>query len=122
MATQDRDENGRFGEKMGDQDVLKTFDFETDDDDPYLTVGEIADALADHWDIDVTDEGVRARLDRMCDDGTVERRQFGPGVAYRATVAPRLSDDVSAVAKEVEGELASGETESHDDLWERLDE
>ena len=122
MATQDRDEDGQFGEKMSDQEVLKAFDFEATDDDPYLTVSEVRDALDGHWDIDVTDEAVRTRLGRMCDDGTVEKRRFGPGVAYRATVAPRLSDDTEAAATAVEGELANGETESHEELWERLDE
>ena len=78
MATQDRDEDGQFREKMRDQDVLKTFDFETTEDDPYLTVAEVATGLADRWNIDVTEEGVRARLERMRDDGSVEKRWFGP--------------------------------------------
>lgn len=127
MATQNRDDDGRFSEKIRDQDVLKAFDAETTDDDPYLTVGEVAEALAEHWDVEVTDEAVRARLERMRDDETVDRRQFGPGVAYRALVAPRLAADVTETVETTDGELADGEladgeTTSHDDLWERLDE
>lgn len=122
MATQDRDEGGQFGEKMRDQDLLKAFDFETTDDDPFLTVREVAAALLDHWDVDVTDEAVRTRLERMCEAGTVEKRQFGPGVAYRTTVSPRLSDDVADGADDTSGELERGETTSHDDLRARLDE
>jgi hypothetical protein len=122
MATQDRDEDGRFGEKMRDQDVLKAFDFETTDDDPYLTVSEVADALAEHWDVEVTNEAVRTRLERMRDDETVEKRRFGPGVGYRAAVAPRLAEDVAEAVAKTDDEPTTGETTSHDDLWERLDE
>jgi hypothetical protein len=95
MTTQDRDEDsGRYSEKMRDQDLLKAFDYEATVDDPHLTVREITDALAEHFDIDVTTEAVRARLERMCDGETVAKRDFGGAVAYRALVGPELSDEV----------------------------
>jgi len=117
MATQDRNENGQFEGKMRDQDVLKAFDFEATADDPYLTVSEVVDALATHWDIDVTDEAVRTRLERMREDDLIAKRKFGPGVAYRALVGPRLADDVETAIENTDGELEAGATTSHDDVW-----
>lgn len=101
MATQGRDERGRFDEKVGDQDLLKAFDFEATVDDPYLTVKEITVALATHWGIDVTTEAVRSRLDTMAEADLVTKRAFGPGVAYRANVGPRLSDETAAAVDTV---------------------
>ena len=118
MATQDRNDSGQFEGKMRDQDILKVFDFEATAEDPYLTVSEVADALATHWGIEVTDEAVRTRLEQMRDDDTISKREFGPGVAYRALAGPALADDVEATLEETEGELEAGETTSHDDLWE----
>ena len=118
MATQDRNDSGQFEGKMRDQDILKAFDFEATAEDPYLTVSEVADALATHWGIEVTDEAVRTRLEQMRDDDTISKREFGPGVAYRALVGPELADDVEATLEETESELEAGETTSHDDLWE----
>jgi hypothetical protein len=117
MATQDRDDGGQFEGKMRDQDILKAFDFEATAEDPYLTVSEVGDALATHWDIDVTDEAVRTRLEQMRDDDTIAKRQFGPGVAYRALVGPELSETTEAALEETAGELESGETTSHEDVW-----
>jgi hypothetical protein len=122
MATQDRNDSGQFEGKMRDQDILKAFDFEATAEDPYLTVSEVADALATHWGIEVTDEAVRTRLEQMRDDDTISKREFGPGVAYRALVGPELADDVEATLEETEGELEAGETTSHDDLWADADE
>jgi len=122
MATQDRNDSGQFEGKMRDQDILKAFDFEATAEDPYLTVSEVADALATHWGIEVTDEAVRTRLEQMRDDDTVSKREFGPGVAYRALVGPALADDVEANLEETDGELEAGETTSHDDLWADADE
>jgi len=121
MATQDRDDSGRFGEKMRDQDILKAFDFEATVDDPYLTVKEVTNALGEHWGIDVTTEAVRTRLERMRDDDLVDKRQFGPSVAYCALMGPELSEEVKQAVAETEGELERGETTSHEDLWNDLD-
>lgn len=100
MAAQNRDDHGQFRRKVRDQDILKAFDFEATADDPFLTVSEIAGALATHFGIDVSDEAVRVRLQQMLDAGAVDRRQFGPGVAYRALVGPELADDVAARSDE----------------------
>ena len=121
MATQNRDDQGRFSETLRDQDILKAFDFEATADDPYLTVSEVTDALAHHWDIDVTDEAVRQRLESLRDNGTVTKRRFGPGVAYKPEVGPELSEAVTADSEAVADEYDHGETTSHDDLWDRLE-
>jgi hypothetical protein len=107
---------GRLGEKASDQDVPGAFDFGTSDDDPYPTVTGVRDALGEHRDVDVTDEAVRARLERMGNDGSLEKHRSGPGVAYRATVALRLSDGARAAAAGFEGEFASGETDTRGPL------
>lgn len=101
MATQGRDERGRFDEKVREQDILKAFDFEATVDDPYLTVKEVTAGLADHWGIDVTTEAVRARLDQMVETELVAKRAFGPAVAYKAQVGPRLSDETAAAVDAV---------------------
>jgi len=122
MATQNRRDDGQFGEKMRDQDVLKAFDFETTADDPYLTVRQVTQALATHWDIEVTEEAVRSRLEQLCESDAVEKRTFGPGVAYRALLGPELADEVEARLSESEGELRREETVSHDDVWTDVDD
>lgn len=94
MANRNRDNQGRFSDKLRDQDILKAFDFEATVDDPYLTVKEVNEALAGHWDIDVTDEAVRVRLEHMIESEKVAKRQFGPGVAYKALVGPPLAPEV----------------------------
>lgn len=95
MAAQNRDDRGQFSRKVRDQDILKAFDFEATVEDPFLTVSEIAEALATHFDIDVSDEAVRVRLQEMIDAGDLARREFGPSVAYRALVGPQLAADVA---------------------------
>lgn len=100
MATQGRDDHGRFETKMRDQDVLNAFDYDATDEDPYLTVKEVTAALAEHFDIEVSDEAVRTRLEALRDDEMVAKRRFGAGVAYRALVAPQLADDVEAMSNE----------------------
>lgn len=116
MAAQGRDDEGRFNAKMRDQDVLKAFDYEATVEDPYLTAKEIAAALAEHFDIEVTDEAVRNQLESMRDEELVAKRRFGPGVAYRALVGPRLAEDVAARSDAIRRELDAGETVSLEEL------
>lgn len=94
MPRQDRDDKGRFEVKATEQDFLKVFDAYTTDVDPYLTVTEVKRGLLQDFDVDLTNEAVRARLETMRDDGTVVKRDFGNAVAYRATVAPELDPGV----------------------------
>jgi hypothetical protein len=122
MGTSGRNACRQNEGEIRDQDILKVFDFETTVEDPSLTVSEVAEALATHWGIEVTDEAVRTRLEQMRDDDTISKRELGPGVAYRALVGPELADDVEATLEETEGELEAGETTSHDDLWADADE
>lgn len=96
MATQGRDDRGRFTQAVRDQDILKAFDYDATDEDPYLTARDVTESLAEHWEIRVTAEAVRSRLEQLTDEGLVYRREFGPSVAYRALVAPRLAEDVAA--------------------------
>lgn len=97
MTDRTRDDRGRFAEKVTDQDILKAFDFEASDEDPYLTVREVTDALATHWDVHVTDEAVRNRLDAMVEAEQLVKRTFSRNVvAYRALVGPRLAEEVAA--------------------------
>jgi predicted transcriptional regulator len=85
---------------MRDQDVLKAFDYDATDEDPYLTVKEVTAALAEHFGIEVSDEAVRIRLEALRDDEMVAKRRFGAGVAYRALVGPQLAADVEAESNE----------------------
>jgi len=85
MSEQQRDESGRFGEKVTDQDVLKTFDYA---DAPVLTAAELAAELP------LSASAVNARLNRMREDGLVDRKETGArAVAWWAEVAPRLSPE-----------------------------
>lgn len=95
MSEPERDDHGRFSRKVSDQDILKAFDFEATVEDPYLTVRELRQALAEHFDVDVTVEAVRYRLDGMTDDETIAKRDFGGAVAYRALVGPRLAPEIA---------------------------
>lgn len=100
MTTSNRDDRGRFSEKFRDQDVLNVFDFEASAEDPFLTVSEVTDALERHFDVEVSDEAVRIRLEELLDAGAVDRREFGPSVAYRALVGPALAAEVAARSDE----------------------
>lgn len=84
------DIHGRTG-SFREQDLLKTFDVAASADNPFLTVSEITDTLASQFDIEVSENAVRARLREMTDEGDIARRQFGPHVAYRAVVGPKLA-------------------------------
>jgi pterin-4a-carbinolamine dehydratase len=117
MGTSDRNNRRQNDGEIRDQDLLKAFDFETTAEDPYLTVSEVADALATHWDIEVTNEPVRIRLEQMRDGDTISKRDFGSGVAYRSLVGPKLADDIETSIQESKGELEAGRTMSHEQVW-----
>lgn len=109
-------------EKMHTQDILKAFDYETTVDEPSLSASEVTNALAEHFDIHVTDEAVRVRLTRMSDDGLVGRQRLGPATAYRALVAPELSDEVKHAVEETTDYEKRGESEvtTHEELKAQL--
>lgn len=72
--------------KITDQDILKVFD---NADEPVLTASEIAKALP------VTRQAINYRLNRMHEDGLVDRKDAGArSVVWWATVAPELSERV----------------------------
>jgi hypothetical protein len=84
-----------------EQDVLKVLDYDTNTAEPMLTAGEIADGLADHFDIDVTGEAVRSRLGTMEDEGIVASKPFGASaIGWAALRAPRLSDETAATVED----------------------
>jgi hypothetical protein len=98
MSEQQRDESGKFGEKVTDQDVLKMFDYA---DAPVLTAAEVADELS------LSASAVNSRLNRMREDGLVDRKQTGArAVAWWATVAPRLSPETRQRADAVDPDNA----------------
>jgi len=103
--------------ELTEQDVLKAFDYETTVEEPMLTVVEIADALAKHFDIEVGNEVIRCRLRAMESDELVASEGTEDStVEWTALVAPRLSDEVLADAEAAEGEFERGETVSLDEL------
>lgn len=87
---QDRDDQGQFGPKMTEQDILKAFDYAAD---PMVTAKEVRDLLDEEFGIGVTSEAVRNRLQQLEGDGLVRSKQFGArAVGWQALVAPRLSE------------------------------
>lgn len=103
--SQHRDDQGRFTEKVTEQDILKVFDFT---DEPVLTAQEVADGLAEFFDKDITKEGVAYRLRRMQEKDLVGRKKLGArAVGWWAEVAPRLDPEIEAEleAREEEDEF-----------------
>jgi DNA-binding HxlR family transcriptional regulator len=85
MSEQQRDESGKFGEKVTDQDVLKMFDHA---DAPVLTAAELAAELP------LSASAVNSRLNRMREEGLVDRKETGArAVAWWTEVAPQLSPE-----------------------------
>jgi hypothetical protein len=102
MSENARDTGGRFSKKLTEQDLLKVFDYETNNEEPMLTASEIVTGLHEHFDIDVSGETVRRRLESMEEEGTVSSKRFGArAVGWTALVAPRLDPDVAAEADEL---------------------
>lgn len=68
MSEQQRDESGKFGEKVTDQDVLKAFDAA---DAPVLTANELAGELS------LSRSAMNHRLNRMRENGLVDCKETG---------------------------------------------
>jgi len=99
MSNRARNDSGKYTDKLTEQDVLKAFDYETTPEEPMLTATEITDALAEHFDIEVSSQTVRRWLGEMESDGKVVSKKFGASaVGWTALVGPRLADDVAAEA------------------------
>lgn len=91
--SQGRDDAGRFEKTVTDQDILKVFDYE---DDPVLTASEVAEGLR-RFGKQITSEGVRQRLEKMSEEGLVNRKKIGArAVSWWAEVAPELSAETAA--------------------------
>ncbi|MDS0223782.1 helix-turn-helix domain-containing protein [Haloarcula sp. S1AR25-5A] len=99
MSNRARNDSGKYTDKLTEQDVLKAFDYETTAEAPMLTASEITDAVAEHFDIEVSSETVRRRLREMEDSDLVASKKFGASaVGWTALVGPGLADDVAAEA------------------------
>ena len=93
-----RDEGGKFAEKVTKQDILKVFDAS---DEPVLSATEIAEEFG------VARQTISRRLDDMEEEGLVARKQIGArAVAWWATVAPALSPDAADRADAADRESA----------------
>ena len=93
-----RDEGGRFAEKITSQDILKAFDAS---DEPVLSATEIAEEFG------VTRQTITRRLNEMAEEGLVESKQMGArSVAWWATVAPALSPEAASRADAADRESA----------------
>lgn len=90
----ERDDEGRFSEKLRDQEILKVFDYA---DDPMLAAKEVAHGLHAHFGIEATPEAIRRRLGSMEEDELVASKEFGArATGWHALVAPALAEDVAA--------------------------
>ena len=87
-----RDEGGKFAEKVTKQDILKVFDAS---DEPVLSATEIAGKI----EKEVTRQTINRHLNEMKDEGLVDKKQIGArAIAWWATVAPALSPEATARA------------------------
>lgn len=103
--SQERDDAGRFTATVTEQEILKVFDYE---DDPVLSAQEVADGLK-RFDREITNEGVRHRLNQMEEAGLVSRKELGArAVAWWANVAPELSAETERI---VDGRAESSDFE-----------
>ena len=101
MSNRSRRKSGEFSEEVSDNDVLKVFDAA---DAPFLTAGEIADALP------LSQSGANYRLNKMRERGLVDRKETGArSVGWWATVAPRLSEATKARVEQSREEIERGE-------------
>ena len=108
-----RDEGGRFAEKVTKQDILKVFDAA---DDPVLSASEIAEEFG------VARQTITRHLNDMKKEGLVERKEMGArSVAWWATVAPALSPEAAARADAADRESAVSLSELEDEFAEEAD-
>jgi DNA-binding MarR family transcriptional regulator len=68
MSEQQRDDTGRFSERVTEQDALEAF---AEADEPVLTVPALADSLG------MSRQAVTHRLERMHEAGHVDRTKAG---------------------------------------------
>ena len=71
--TRERDDRGQYVETVGPEDVLDVFDAV---DGPAITSSDVAEYL------ECTTEAARQKLQRLVEDGTLDRRKTGRTVIY----------------------------------------
>lgn len=107
MSEQQRDDSGRFSEKVSDNDLLKSFDRA---DAPVMTASELAEELP------MTREAISRRLSRMRDAGLVDRKKTGArAVAWWAERAPRISEESAAHVEQSRREIERGDVVALED-------
>jgi DNA-binding Lrp family transcriptional regulator len=123
MSEKARDDAGQYSSKVTDQDILKVFDFETSSEEPMLKTSEIVNGLVEHFDIHVSGETVRRRLEKMQEEGLVASKQFGArAVGWTALVAPALSKEIEQSIEQTPdyADVADDELTTHEELKEDL--
>lgn len=85
MSETDRDDGGRFTERVTEQEILKVFDrIEA----PFLTAKELAE------EIGISRQAANYRLKQMRESDLVDSKKTGArSVGWWAEVAPELSDE-----------------------------
>lgn len=105
---QPRNEGGRFGEKVTEQDILKIFDSA---DAPFLTAQEIADELP------ISREAVHYRLSKMKEKGLVGKKKAGArSVGWWAKVAPELATESAERVEQAREEIDRGKSVALEEL------
>lgn len=93
---QPRDEEGRYADKVSEQDVLLVFDKYPE---PFLTAPEIAEELG------VTRQAITYRLKQMAEAGLVSSKRVGArAVGWWAEVGPRLDPELERELAETSDE------------------
>jgi predicted transcriptional regulator len=103
--TRERDEAGQYVETVGPEDVLDVFDAV---DGPAITSSDVAEHL------ECTTEAARQKLQRLVEDGTLDRRKTGRTVIYwRAERRTHTPDDTPprASAEESIGDDVDDDTD-----------
>lgn len=110
--SRNRDNGGRFTERVSEQDILKRFDAA---EAPFLTAKELAASLP------VTRQAVANRLEQMREKGHVGRKKAGArSVGWWSNVAPAPSEETIRDIETTEGEFERDETISQDEMKRRL--
>ena len=108
MSTDTDRDNGRFEEKVSDNDILLVFERH---DAPFMSANEVAEELP------ITKSAVNHRLNKMCDDGLVAKKKIGARAAgWWALEAPRLSDETKAALNESASNQDEGDVVGHDSI------
>lgn len=105
-----RESGGEFSESVSRQEILLVFD-RLADEEP-LTTAEVAEELP------IGRRALHDRLEKMCRDGDLGKKDFGNRVVWWAEIAPALDPDLAEELEETDDEESYI---SMDELDDRLD-